>query len=96
MAYLMRAESITFETALYTVRQARNQVFPNAGFQEQLKLWGAMGCRIDPDSGAWRRYQLMAVGNRWIENAVQLWFRGVRMCRRFYATWISREQPRFH
>lgn len=70
MAYLMRAEGITLETALYTVRQARKQVFPNAGFQEQLKLWSAMGCRIDPDSGAWRRYQLMAVGRRWEEIGV--------------------------
>lgn len=44
------------------------QVYPNSGFQEQLKLWGAMGCRIDPDSGAWRRYQLMALGRQWDEN----------------------------
>ena len=42
-------------------------MFPNSGFQQQLELWGAMGCRIDPDCGAWRRYQLMALGRQWEE-----------------------------
>ena len=61
----MRAEDITFKTAHHSVKYARDQIFPNAGFREQLKLWERMGCRIDPDSAAWRRYQLMAVGRRW-------------------------------
>ena len=37
------------------------------GFQQQLRLWEAMGCRLDPDNAAFRRYSLAAQGRRWAE-----------------------------
>jgi len=43
------------------------QVFPNMGFQQQLRLWEAMGCRLDPDNAALRRYALTVQGRRWAE-----------------------------
>ena len=46
------------------------QAFPNMGFQQQLRLWEAMGCRLDPDNGAYRRYALAATGRRWAEDGV--------------------------
>ena len=38
------------------------------GFQQQLRLWEAMGCRLDPDNAAYRRYMLVITGRRWAED----------------------------
>jgi dual specificity phosphatase 12 len=44
VAYTMKRLNFTYGEALDAVRQARAIVMPNSGFEEQLELWGEMGC----------------------------------------------------
>lgn len=37
----------------------------NAGFQEQLKLYEAMGCAVDSSSALYKRYRLRMVTERY-------------------------------
>jgi hypothetical protein len=39
------------------VRAVRAQAEPNEGFCEQLRLWGAMGCRIDASRPAYKYFR---------------------------------------
>ena len=39
---------------------------PNVGFLEQLKLWGAMRCRLDQSNKAYRAYRLQHLAKNMI------------------------------
>lgn len=47
-AYLMNKEKISLEMALDKVKAERFYVRPNQGFMEQLSLFEAMGCNLNP------------------------------------------------
>ena len=41
---------------------------PNAGFMEQLQLWGSMRCRIDQGNKSYRAYRLQHMAKDMIGN----------------------------
>ncbi|XP_071821242.1 dual specificity protein phosphatase 12-like [Apostichopus japonicus] len=47
-AYLMNKDKISLESALDKVKEKRFYVRPNQGFMEQLSLFEAMGCDLNP------------------------------------------------
>ncbi|KAK0242549.1 phosphatases II [Armillaria gallica] len=57
-AYLMWAQRIHATEALEIVRRARDQIWPNAGFQEQLVLWELCDYNPTPDNGFYRTWRL--------------------------------------
>ncbi|KAJ7178951.1 protein-tyrosine phosphatase-like protein [Mycena filopes] len=59
-AYLMWSHRISATKALETVRKARDQIWPNAGFQEQLVLFELCQYAPSPTNGIYRswRYKL--------------------------------------
>jgi len=52
LAYVMRDMHIDYDAALRFVRNGRPQAKPNAGFEEQLKLWAEMRYDIHQKNGA--------------------------------------------
>lgn len=57
-AYLMRVEGIGYQEALDIIRKVNPRASPNEGFEEQLKLYEQMGCRIDVNSPLYRQHLL--------------------------------------
>ncbi|XP_063900996.1 uncharacterized protein LOC135120593 [Zophobas morio] len=47
ISYLMRIFKMPFNEAFNTVAKARPDISPNYGFEEQLRLYETMKCRID-------------------------------------------------
>ena len=46
------------DTALDLIRRSHPGAHPNDGFMEQLRLFHAMGCRLDATNAQWRRHQV--------------------------------------
>ncbi|NWS72060.1 DUS12 phosphatase, partial [Crotophaga sulcirostris] len=63
-AYLMKTEGLGWQEAYAAVRAAKPDAEVNPSFQEQLELYEAMGCVLDPSSAPYRRYRLRALGER--------------------------------
>lgn len=63
VAYLMREEQIPYEEALAVVRRVNPAAEPNEGFAQQLKLYQAMGCRIDVNNPEYRQHLLARVAS---------------------------------
>ncbi|NWW94527.1 DUS12 phosphatase, partial [Rhynochetos jubatus] len=63
-AYLMKTEGLRWEEAYAAVRAAKPEAEVNPGFQEQLKLYEAMGCAVDSSSGLYKRYRLQVLAER--------------------------------
>ncbi|KAJ7904712.1 protein-tyrosine phosphatase-like protein [Mycena olivaceomarginata] len=59
-AYLMWSHRISATKALETIRRARDQIWPNAGFQEQLVLFELCQYQPSPANGIYQswRYKL--------------------------------------
>ncbi|KAJ7781044.1 protein-tyrosine phosphatase-like protein [Mycena metata] len=59
-AYLMWSHRISSTKALETIRKARDQIWPNAGFQEQLVLFELCQYAPSPSNGIYQswRYKL--------------------------------------
>ncbi|KAJ7077197.1 hypothetical protein C8R43DRAFT_1092944 [Mycena crocata] len=59
-AYLMWSHRINATKALETIRRAREQIWPNAGFQEQLVLFELCQYMPSPTNGIYQswRYKL--------------------------------------
>ena len=56
LSYLMSENSWDYDTALTFLKTKRPMVQPNKGFEQQLRLFHAMGCQIDPtnpDYASW-------------------------------------------
>jgi dual specificity phosphatase 12 len=51
LGYVMKTLNLEYPKALEVVRRARSIVMPNSGFEEQLKVWGKMGCCVREMSG---------------------------------------------
>jgi dual specificity phosphatase 12 len=59
VAVLMGREgSLDADTALDLIRRSHPGAHPNDGFIEQLRLFHAMGCRLDATNAQWRRHQV--------------------------------------
>ncbi|XP_020213162.1 dual specificity protein phosphatase 12 [Cajanus cajan] len=61
-AYLMRTERLSVEDALESLRQSCEFVCPNDGFLEQLKMFEAMGFKVDHFSPIYKRFRLKILG----------------------------------
>ncbi|KAJ7240338.1 protein-tyrosine phosphatase-like protein [Mycena haematopus] len=59
-AYLMWSHRLSSTKALETIRRARDQIWPNAGFQEQLVLFELCQYQPSPSNGIYQswRYKL--------------------------------------
>ena len=57
-AYLMREERVNYEQALEIIKMVNPNAEPNEGFEEQLKLYEKMGCRIDVNNPLYRHHLL--------------------------------------
>ncbi|KAL6988028.1 Phosphoric monoester hydrolase [Sarracenia purpurea var. burkii] len=62
-AYLMRTEQLSQEDALESLRQSCDFVCPNDGFLEQLKMFEAMGFKVDHTSPIYKRFRLKVLGD---------------------------------
>jgi dual specificity phosphatase 12 len=69
LAYAMRTRGITFQEAVALIQKERPMISPNQGFTRQLKLFEALGCRLDrthPDFVKFRiETQLAFVDRQW-------------------------------
>lgn len=54
----MAAKQLNATEAQDVVRRAREQVWINPGFQEQLVIWGICGYNITPDNGIYRNWRM--------------------------------------
>ncbi|NXC41761.1 DUS12 phosphatase, partial [Penelope pileata] len=66
-AYLMKTQGLGWEEAYAAVRAAKPDVEVNPGFQEQLKLYEAMGCAVDSSSALYKLHRLRVLGERYPE-----------------------------
>ncbi|KAJ6628847.1 protein-tyrosine phosphatase-like protein [Mycena sp. CBHHK59/15] len=57
-AYLMWSHRISATKALETIRRARDQIWPNAGFQEQLVLFELCQYAPSPFNGIYQSWRL--------------------------------------
>uniref|UniRef100_A0A5B7BAZ0 protein-tyrosine-phosphatase n=1 Tax=Davidia involucrata TaxID=16924 RepID=A0A5B7BAZ0_DAVIN len=62
-AYLMRTEQLSQEDALESLRQSCELVCPNDGFLDQLKMFEAMGFKVDRASSIYKRFRLKVLGD---------------------------------
>lgn len=58
IAYIMNKYKLGYDAALQRVKDKRRFVSPNAGFVHQLKLFGNMGHRIDPQHERYKLFRL--------------------------------------
>lgn len=63
-AYLMYKEKISLEDALAKIREKRSYVRPNEGFVEQLSLFEAMGCDLNPHHPLMKFHKLGQFANQ--------------------------------
>lgn len=54
----------TIEEVMAFLQSRRPTVCPNDGFMAQLKMWSAMGCRLEPSFKPYKMYQLDCVYNQ--------------------------------
>jgi hypothetical protein len=54
--------SLGFDAALTALQARYSDAQPNSGFAEQLRLFVDMGCRIDRDNEAYKRFRLQQLG----------------------------------
>lgn len=62
---LMASRQNSAAEAQDVVRRAREQVWINPGFQEQLVLWGICQYNVTPDNGVYKKWRMK------IDNALQ-------------------------
>ena len=62
---LMATRQHSAAEAQDVVRRAREQVWINPGFQEQLVLWGICQYSVTPDNGVYKKWRMK------IDNALQ-------------------------
>ena len=67
VAWLMVTRSVSLTEAMGQLRRARPVISPNAGFIRQLRLFEAMGCRVDTDCSRYRYFSVLHNSVRRIE-----------------------------
>ena len=55
---LMASQRLSATDAQDRVRRAREQVWINPGFQEQLALWGFCQYNVTPDNGIYKKWRM--------------------------------------
>lgn len=58
IGYIMKVNQWSYEKAFDRVKSKRSVIEPNAGFVHQLRIFGRMGCRIDANEPAYRKFAL--------------------------------------
>ncbi|KAG6922709.1 dual specificity phosphatase 12, partial [Chelydra serpentina] len=66
-AYLMKTNNLTFEQAYATIKAVKSDAKMNEGFEWQLKLYEAMGCKVDVTSAIYKQYRLQKVTEKYPE-----------------------------
>eukprot|EP00242_Pyramimonas_sp_CCMP2087_P015602 CAMPEP_0198201142 /NCGR_PEP_ID=MMETSP1445-20131203/3927_1 /TAXON_ID=36898 /ORGANISM="Pyramimonas sp., Strain CCMP2087" /LENGTH=339 /DNA_ID=CAMNT_0043871337 /DNA_START=23 /DNA_END=1042 /DNA_ORIENTATION=+ len=56
-AWIMAKEGLDFDDALSALKEVAPAVEPNAGFCEQLRMFGSMGCTIDRTRPAYKHFK---------------------------------------
>ncbi|XP_044856938.1 dual specificity protein phosphatase 12 isoform X1 [Mauremys mutica] len=64
-AYLMKTNNLTFEEAYATIKAIKSDAKMNEGFECQLKLYEAMGCKVDVSSAIYKQYRLQKVTEKY-------------------------------
>lgn len=64
-AWLMRTEGLTYDQALSAIREVRPMAEPNEGFDQQLRLFEAMGCKTQFSDRRYRHHLLMHNTEEW-------------------------------
>lgn len=67
VAYYMMLCGLSLEVALQDLADRCPRCAPNPGFIEQLKLFKAMGCKLDESNPAYKRFCLEQLGQQWEE-----------------------------
>lgn len=57
-AYLMASRQLNATDALDILRRAREQVWINPGFHEQLVIWGICRYNVTPDNGIYKNWRM--------------------------------------
>ncbi|XP_072847835.2 dual specificity protein phosphatase 12 isoform X1 [Pogona vitticeps] len=68
-AYLMKANTLSFEEAYAFVKDIKPDAKINEGFEWQLKLYEKMGCEVDVTSPVYKQYRLQKVTEKYPELA---------------------------
>ncbi|XP_036891183.1 dual specificity protein phosphatase 12 [Sturnira hondurensis] len=66
-AFLMKTEQLSFEKAYEDLRTIQPAAKMNEGFEQQLKLYQAMGCEVDTSSAIYKQYRLQKVTEKYPE-----------------------------
>ncbi|XP_074839684.1 dual specificity protein phosphatase 12 [Carettochelys insculpta] len=66
-AYLMKTKKLTFEEAYAKIKAIKPDAKMNEGFEWQLKLYEAMGCKVDVTSAIYKQYRLQMVTEKYPE-----------------------------
>jgi protein-tyrosine phosphatase len=61
-AFMCHRMHLNFEAALEALRMNVPAAQPNAGFVQQVKLFVEMGCQIDHNNAAYKRFKLLQLG----------------------------------
>merc|ERR1712110_344080 len=59
VAWLMVTRSLSVSEAMGELQRLRPVTRPNDGFIRQLRLFEAMGCRVDPESSRYRYFSIL-------------------------------------
>ncbi|XP_067402072.1 dual specificity protein phosphatase 12 [Emydura macquarii macquarii] len=66
-AYVMKINRLRFEEAYATIKAIKPDATMNEGFEQQLKLYEAMGCEVDVTSAIYKQYRLEKVTKKYPE-----------------------------
>ncbi|XP_059840541.1 dual specificity protein phosphatase 12 isoform X1 [Hypanus sabinus] len=66
-AFIMKTDNLSFEEAYGTLKAIKPDVRINDGFVKQLKLYEAMGCKVDLTSADYKQYRLQKVTEKYPE-----------------------------
>uniref|UniRef100_A0A3B3VZ52 Dual specificity protein phosphatase 12 n=1 Tax=Poecilia latipinna TaxID=48699 RepID=A0A3B3VZ52_9TELE len=66
-AYLMKKHQLGFAEAYNKLKSLKQDVQVNSGFEEQLHLYEAMHCEVDPSSPSYKQYRLQKVTEKYPE-----------------------------
>ncbi|XP_038127877.1 dual specificity protein phosphatase 12 [Cyprinodon tularosa] len=66
-AYLMKRYQLGFTEAYTKLKKVKQDVQVNCGFEEQLRLYEALHCEVDPSSPVYKQYRLQKVTEKYPE-----------------------------
>lgn len=66
-AFIMKMDQLPFEKAYENLQTVKPEAKMNEGFEQQLKLYEAMGCAVDSASAVYKQYRLQKVTEKYPE-----------------------------